>query len=221
MRPWLRALVGVLMLTACAFCLVTVVRDAGGWWRYRTVARCTDGGGCTGDLDGVVKRAYVERAGKAFAHYVTVEVPGRGVEEQDLADPDEVWDALRPGVAVRVRLWKGDVTRVTVEGVGASETSVSPLVVEPLWASYALLFLGFGLGLVNDAWVAAGDGGGWRRAEEPSGFPPAFLIGLVGAVLLAAVRFFDVFDPSALLAVVVVASSAITFAPRGLRDLFA
>lgn len=203
-RPWRRALLGLLFLGVGLYSLVETVRSAADWWPYYRAERCADGGGCTGDAEAIVRRTDYVYHRRADEHLVVLSVGGRDLDEVDLADPEEVWESLRTGRRVRARLWEGKVTRVAVDGVGATETNDSPLVAAPSWASWGVAALGLGISMLNEAWLAAEGNGWWRKTEEPADTPGILGLGFAGIAGEVAVVWWDVYNPLAVGAIIVV-----------------
>ena len=207
-RPWLRLVGGA------ALSLVALV--AGGWaldaWAdrgsYLRATPCSETvrERCVVDTTAVVVD-FVETGGKTLEHYVTFDLGGRE-DEQDLADPEEVWGLLRRGLVVDVRVWEGDVTRVAV-GRRATETNESP-VVESLDATgFGTIALGGGIALV----VSGRARRRWRRLpigampETLPGVRAGYAVMAAGAAVLLMSAWLDVYDPLPVLAVAAAAAA--------------
>jgi len=178
---------------------------------YRAARPCGEAaaGDCVRVVPAVVERTRVKRV-KADSYAVWLAVEGRTVRVE-LPVPDLVFPALHDGREVAVGIWKGEVARIEVPGVGVAETEDSPLVrsiEQPVFGLTAAVWGAFG------AWYGMG-----QRRGEPQ--PEIIDPGRFAAVGLALVAFtmgtipgffqvvaFDVYDGWAYVATTALASLA-------------
>ena len=200
--PRLRIAGGLALL---ALAVVIGVAWAGEGWADRAAYErglpCPDAHRrrCVVDTTAVVVELR-ESGGRSRSHDLRMRLEGSLVTE-DLADPEEVWYDLRPGMVVDVRLWEGDVTRVSL-GDRATETNTSPVVESLEGSAFALICLGGGLSLLASGLDVRGyffppPDDRPRSGAERAGH---VLVAMGGAAILA-VSMFDVFDPYAVAAV--------------------
>lgn len=202
------AIVGIALLAPGISTTVEAVRHWSVAAAYASAAPC--GPGETGSPDCVADRAAkvltpVDRSRRGGGHEIYYDVAGLPLADEaargqvELLRPDPLFDELRPGSAIRVRMWRGLVTHVSSDG-GASLTddlpatrAVAGTLEAGLWAFSGLTLLVLALGRRPAAAVlgaATGVGYGLKALSDrlpfTEGATPlaAFLVGTLGVVWL-------------------------------------
>ena len=211
--PWAWALGGALVVLVG----LGILLAAAGAWRdrgaYRRGTPCAgeETQDCLREMGAVVERTYVRRRRlDDYSVGMTLDEPRFAHRPRagwvELPDPEPVFDALRPGLRVRVTLWDGRVARVAVEGVGTVETDDSPLTSGPTTGAIGLVAVSWGAFAVvlggsarrnADGWFSRGPAGRpWRGPGAGATLVRGLLaVGTGSVAVFLATEAFDVFSP--------------------------